>query len=268
MSKRLLTLLAVFAMVAAVFGSYAAGVVFARHYVHSGMDPDSQITTAGNTLPENHVNVKWALHDRGKPITWHAEAAVRDLFSNALAKWTAGVPRLRWQEANNSSDADVSVFQNPRCDGLSAYFEVNSGTTTNPDLPGGWHTDNDRDANYWKKAIICLASNFSLPTTDDYRLAVAVHEIGHAYGLDEVYTDDQPVVGSVCNDSVTSVMDGGHIIQPTPPHGRRLAPCDVLTGPSHRDLSTVRDFFTSGGPVDFTSELSGNRGTFRWRDDA
>ena len=65
MSRRLLTTLAAFAVVATVFGSYTAGVVFARHYVYWGMDPDLQrlpAETGGNTLPENYINVKWALH--------------------------------------------------------------------------------------------------------------------------------------------------------------------------------------------------------------
>ena len=49
-------MLAAFAMVAAVFGSYTAGVVFARHYVHLGMDlrlEETPADTGGNTLPEN-----------------------------------------------------------------------------------------------------------------------------------------------------------------------------------------------------------------------
>ena len=51
---------------------------------------------------------------------------------------------------------------------------------------------------------------------------------------------------------------------------RKLAHCDGLTGPSEWDVARVRDFFgpVLGGPVDFTSEASGNQGTFRWGDDA
>ena len=72
-------MLAAFAMVAAVFGSYTAGVVFARHYVHLGMDlrlEETPADTGGNTLPENYVNAIWALYGRGEVVTRHSEPEV------------------------------------------------------------------------------------------------------------------------------------------------------------------------------------------------
>ena len=128
MSRRLLTALAVFAVISAVFGSYTAGVVFARHYVYMAMDPRLQRTpaqTSGNTLPENYVNAKWALHDRGEPVTWYARPPIRDHFAGALANWTAAVPELKWREVSNSADYDVLVYQDALCQGQAGFFSPN-----------------------------------------------------------------------------------------------------------------------------------------------
>ena len=279
MNRSLITLLSVFAVVAAVFGSYTAGVVFARHYVHLGMNPIFQKTpaqTGGNTLPENYVNVKWALHSGTEAeVTWHSEPEVRDLFVAALTNWTNTIPELRWREVSSSADADVNVFTGSCGVGALGYFEVRDFVPTNPSEPSGWHTDDERSANYWKSADICSRPSSDLPQnrTDDYALSIVAHEIGHAYGLHEAYIDNPPPRdGSPCNNSVISVMDGVHTKLFTSADGgpavRKWTHCDGLTGPSQWDVARIRDFFASGGPVDFTSELSGNQGTFRWRDDA
>ena len=272
MSRRLLILLVAFAVVAAVFGSYTAGVVFARHYLHIGMDSRLQRTpvqTGGSALPENHVNVKWALHGQGEAVTWSAEPAVRDLFVQALANWTNAIPQLQWREVGRSADPDVWVFTIDICDtvGVAGYFRVREFNPTYPSEPSGWHTDNDRSANYWEKAFLCFRSIDPQNRADDYLLSVMAHEIGHAYGLHEAFIDNPPTTNP-CNNSVTSIMDAGHPKLDITSVSRKWTHCDELTGPSPWDVARVRDFFASGGPVDFTSEASGNRGTFRWRDDA
>ena len=140
MSRRLLTILAAFAVVAIVFGSYTAGVVFARHYLHIGMDPDLQrgpAETGGNTLPENYVNAKWALHGRSETVTWYARPPIRDHFAKALAKWTAAVPELRWREVNSSADYNVLVYQDALCRGQAGFFRVNDWAPSHPDVPAG-----------------------------------------------------------------------------------------------------------------------------------
>ncbi len=271
MSRRLLILLVAFAVVAAVFGSYTAGVVFARHYLHIGMDSRLQRTpvqTGGNALPENHVNVKWALHDQGEAVTWHAEPAVRDLFVEALANWTNAIPQLRWREVESSADADVYVYSLNICrsPGAAGFFEVMDFVPPGPSVPSGWHTDNARSANYWKKAGLCLRSIHPQNRADDYLLSVMAHEIGHAYGLHEAYIDNPPTTNP-CNNSVTSIMDAGHSKLDITSVSRKWTHCDELTGPSPWDVARIGDLFASGGPVDFTSEASGNRGIFRWRDD-
>ena len=268
MSRRPLTLVALFAVAAAVFGSYAAGVVLARHYLHVGMDSrfqEAPSESSGNNLPENYVNVTWALQSNGDTVTWHAESAVRDLFVEALDNWTSAISQLRWREVNSYADPDVLIFSSAICEGLTGTFRVRDFVPPTPGVPEGWHTDNSRSANYWKKATICIKSNFSSPSVDDYMLSVMAHEIGHAYSLHEAYIDNPPTTNP-CNNSVTSIMDGPY--PKSTAQGSRLAHCDGLTGPSPWDVARVGDFFASGGPVDFTSELSSNRGTFRWRDDA
>lgn len=246
--------------------------MFARHYVYWGMDSRLQQTpaqTGGNVLPENYVNVKWALHGRGETVTWSAQPAARDLFVKALANWTNAIPQLQWREVSRTAAPDVWVFTLDICDnpGVAGYFQVRKFVPPDTTTPTGWYTDSNRSANYWKKAVICFRSEHPPERTDEYLLSAIAHEIGHAYGLHEAYIDNPPVANP-CNNSVTSLMDAGY--RKLFLSGYKWTYCDGLTGPSERDVARVRDFFgpVLGGPVDFTSEASGSQGTFRWGDDA
>ena len=130
MSRRLLTIRSQsLAVISAVFGSYTAGVVFARHYVYIGNGPcafrELPQQTGGNTLPENYVNAKWALHGRSTAVTWYARPPTRDHFAGALANWTAAVPELKWREVSSSADYDVLVYQDALCQGQAGFFSPN-----------------------------------------------------------------------------------------------------------------------------------------------
>ena len=228
-NRRPVVLVALLALTLAVLGSYAVGTVFAGHFLHVGMDENHQ-ETGPNDLPENYVSSRWALGAAGTTVRWHADANIRDRVVAALATWTAAVPELRWAETQNANAANVQVQGRDSCGtGLAGFFKVIPQVGI---FLGGWEADSDRSANYWRQAIICLKLYSASNVSDNLLQAIAAHEIGHAYGLHEVYFDDPAHVGSRCNDAVTSIMDGVHT-GATPTH------CDDLSGPSSWDLRFV-----------------------------
>ena len=167
MRKYRLAILSILAIVLVAYGSYAAGTVFAKHYIHLGMEQRLQISGG---LPENYVN-KWALFSQGTAVTWYADEGVKARFVAALAKWTTAIPQLQWREATSALSADVRVVNRTDCDGPGSFVVTS------------WHTDSDRSARYWSKARICLVQTVWYAVTDNYYHFVALHEIGYALRL-------------------------------------------------------------------------------------
>ena len=282
---------------------FLTGVALAHHSKFMGMHMQLTQNADRARLPENHMNLAWALtpnasvkyfvatpgpHDATPHVT-----SIAPLMETAVAKWERAftqnrrvnandndnpitlVPVLNWEKADELGDADVRVSYKANCRNARGYFKPPEtfdydGNTPTPDIPAGWHSDTHRRANYWKYADLCIASSSNIPSeTDSIRdeslLSIISHEIGHAYGLAEVY-DDTNSIGA-CNNGVESMMDGFRDLRtptttPAPYH------CDGLTGPSNRDIDLVKEAFATGGIVHLTPTNKSGEATFRWLDNA
>ena len=113
------------------------------------------------------------------------------------------IPELEWREVQANKARNVTFFQADKCgrqDDTAAYFHVDA------DL--GWYADGLRQANYWREATVCVKSQTGANVSAGFKEGVIAHEIGHTYGLGEAYIDNNRRTSNLCNDSVSSAMDG------------------------------------------------------------
>ena len=291
---------------------FLSGVVLAHHSKFMGMHIQVTKNADRADLPENHMSVVWALTPNGKvkyfvdtpgphDATPHVTSIV-PLVETSVAKWENAlvvekksasannetpkiwVPVLNWERVYKAGDADVRVIYMADCGVHKGYFLVpevfDFEYTPTPGLPEpGWHSDLTRKANYWQYGDLCIDSSATiLSDTDAIRdeslLSIISHEIGHAYGLAEVYYDGKNTTPTptgtpdACKDNDTeSIMDTFRRMDvptttPVPFH------CDGLTGPSERDKKLVKEAFAQGGIAHLKPDNTGNYVTFKWTDNA
>ena len=248
--------IALISILVVAIAAYMSGVVFASHIDYIANNAFHQ--SPDNDLPELWASSVWVLRAADTPVTWKADSRVRALVVNVLSTWTTTVPEFEWREVQPNRDANVVIYGADVCPNgpfVTGLFRVD------PDL--GWHANDLRGANYWQKATVCLASPGEQQVAPRYLENVLSHEIGHAYGLAEVYLDNPiPTTGSICNSAVSSIMDG-ETTEVVANRTRRVE-CDAVYGPTPRDVEKIRAFYSSGGPADW-SVLSSY---VLWRDTA
>ena len=218
-------------ILAVAIAAYMSGVVFASHYDYIANNSSHQSPDAAdNDLPELWASSVWVLRAADTPVTWKADSRVRDLAVKVLNTWTTTVPEFEWREVQPNRDANVVIYGADVCPGgsfIAGVFRVD------PDL--GWHANDLRRANYWQKASLCLASPGEQQVAPRYLENLLSHEIGHAYGLAEVYLDNPiPTTGSMCNAAVSSIMDGA-TTEVVASRTRRVE-CDAAYGESRHEI--------------------------------
>ena len=248
--------IALISILVVAIAAYMSGVVFASHIDYIANNAFHQ--SPDNDLPELWASSVWVLRAADTPVTWKTDSRVRGLVVKVLNTWTTTIPEFEWREVQPNREANLVVYGADVCPNgpfVTGLFRVD------PDL--GWHANDLRGANYWQKASVCLASPGGQQVAPRYLENLLSHEVGHAYGLADVYLDNPiPTTGSICNSAVSSIMDG----QTTEvvANRTRLVECDAVYGPTTRDVEKIRAFYSSGGPADW-SVLSSY---VLWRDTA
>ena len=230
---------------------FTSATALARHTTHPylGMVEDHQLDDP-TLLPENYISVRWALTPTASANLWFPAdpsasptiTPVAPLMKTAVARWEEKVPDLEWTEAASVLTANVLVSY-----GDCVKDSLGSFTVTFP------HTDRDRGANFWRAANICLDEDANW-RNDNYKISTLMHELGHAYGLNDRYTH----VGT-CNPDELTIMDGG---------SASSGPCDPTPEPYPLDVKRVEELFKNGTLSDFAATKEGDTGVFTWKDNA
>ncbi len=197
-----------------------------------------------NGLPDIYMQHRWrggqnlrwkiVLNDEGGPN-------FKDQIVTALANWNVAAPHLQWAnyEEITVDTADVQ-FKLTWCGGtFEKPVTGTHGVMIQPgsidSIPQG-SADLWRRANYVTKATICITSYYLFSSQED-RVEILLHEMGHAYGLHERYQinyTDTPPSFKNCNPNESTVMDGTN--------------CDNLSAPTVLDIERVDMFWGKGWP--------------------
>ena len=278
----ILALVLTFVIIALV--SFLAGSAVAHHYAYMGQDEANQRSGTPSEdpgLPENYISKIWALSESpNNVVKYYIENANDPIHSltptagtfgglvrTAVVDWRTAVPQLALEETNDKNDYGIRFVLND-CSSLLGRYDVEK-----------WHTDIRRTARYWDKTKICVQKEKQFATSDII-LSTISHELGHAYGLNEVYYDSLTPVPTAdkkygnCMD-VKSIMDGANRVPNTNDPSIKLYDrhCDNLTKPHLRDRILVRDAYTGGLTIGTLAELQGTdngngTATFIWKNGA
>lgn len=190
-------------LLAALTASFWTSLVLADHVIFSGMHPEGQEgVSASDGKYRNYIVWKWAVE--GRDVRWRATSRLRSDVRAVIGKFKTGnLSDLRWTYTEGQ-DWDIDFFEGTcRGDDARALFTE-------------WEPDSDRNARYIEKVRVCV--NRSVNWATDARQATIAHEIGHFYGLDEQYidqdTDGDGQPENTCNPSKSkTIMDGNKEIR-------------------------------------------------------
>lgn len=229
MKKRILLIFLAAMVVTALFAQPAQ----AHHYLYQAERPICQDYGGLSPQTDNCVLVWWWW---GETAYWWADPnadggqfiqQVRTAVDNWKAKFTEGYEqRLPLSETSSQSLSDIRFWLAPGlCGGSPGCFAVSAYENRSP--PNG-----DEKASYMKTVEVYLNSSIGW-LSSGYRTKTIAHELGHIYGLGEVYDEDT----NACDPDVTSIMDGNTT------QGGYYVPCDIVYGPADLDAKRVKAFW-------------------------
>ncbi len=186
------------AVLMASIASALTGDDDAPRYIYIPADPYSQKRDDldANHLPEIYVQMKWRSDQ--SMTWWSSDATLTTQIQDAIGRWETYLPGFDWA-TNPESDQNK--------DNAAVWFELKTDCPR-VGSPGDFDitiqtgsADTTRRANYVTLTKICVdnAQAYSSSTT---RRRILLHEMGHAYGLNERYYDN-----GQCNDRESTVMD-------------------------------------------------------------
>ena len=157
---------------------FASGMVLAHHYRFFAEEKRKQLPD-NSGLIKNHISVHWAItpgssSDTTNPTRFFFDSENSEtpnpasiftpnanLVRTAVSAWQTAVPGPRWHnETSDKNNADVFVIF-AECDlDFSGSFLVKDPTEEDlaRQIDEGWEVNIDRQARYWKRAIICISS--------------------------------------------------------------------------------------------------------------